>query len=385
MRPADPDGVESASLFDAIAAGDLSMLEDLLAAGADPETVDDNAGRSTALAWACGHGDEGAVRMLLRSGAKPDAVADARPLVEAARHGFVDLMLLLIKAGARLDAADRSGVTALRLAAANGFADIARKLVEAGADRAQAGLDGVLPADAARAAGHALLAAYLDDPARVSTRHALWRHGREAARAVADARRTSVIDRALGLDHDLQAPDWTFSGGIAQGPAVTQDFTSVAASGNTALVVRMLDAGLDPDWTLCGGGATALMMAARSGERQVLEVLLERGADPDRRHDTGLTALHFALFKPSARVHGPVVARLLAAGADPDAVDGDGLRPLHRACGHGVAEIAGALIDAGADPFLPDRTGRTPADLAPAGGRKGKAIQDLLDRVRAHR
>lgn len=384
MRSADPDGVESASLFDAIAAGDLSMVEDLLAAGADPDVVDGHAGRSTALAWACGHGDEGAVRTLLRSGAKPDAVADARPLVEAARHGFVDLMVLLIKAGARPDAADRSGVTALLLAAANGFADIARKLVEAGADRAQAGPDGALPADAARAAGHAMLAAYLDDPAGVSARHALWRDGREAARAVADARRTRVINRALGLDDDLQAPEWTFSGGIAHGPAVTQDFTSVAASGNTALVIRMLDAGLDPDWTLCGG-ATALMMAARSGEREVLEVLLERGADPDRRNDTGLTALHFALFKPSARVHGPVVARLLAAGADPDAVDGEGLRPLHRACGHGVAEIAAALVDAGADPFLPDRTGRTPADLAPAGGRKGKAIQELLDRVRARR
>ncbi len=377
--PASPD-----NLFDAITRCDLGALDDLLAAGADPDEVDLHGHQSTPLAWACAHGDEGAVRALLAAGARPDTAASAPPLVEATTHGFVDLIVLLLKAGAGVDEADDSGATALWIAAAAGFADIARKLVDAGADRTLADLDGVTPADAARAAEHAQLAAWLDDPASVPARSPLWREGRDAARTAAEARRLQVLDAAMGIPA-TDEPEWTFSDGIAKSTWVTQDFPSVAASGNVALVTRMLDAGLTPDWTMADGGATALMLAARSGERETVDLLLARGADANHRNAQGLTALHMALFKPSARLHGPVVASLLAAGADPDAVDGEGQRPLQRAFLHGMVEIATALIDAGADPFRADRAGRMPADWAPTEGRKAAAFRTLLEAARAAR
>lgn len=378
--PENPD-----NLFDAITRCDLGALDDLLSAGADPDEIDLHGHQSTPLAWACAHGDEGAVRALLAAGARPDTAASAPPLVEATTHGFVDLVVLLLEAGADVDDADDSGATALWVAAASGFADIARKLVEAGADRTLADLDGVTPADAARAAEHVQLAAWLDDPASVPARSPLWREGRDAARATAEARRLQVIDAAMGTPAAAAEPEWTFSGGIAKSAWVTQDFPSVAASGNVALVTRMLDAGLAPDWTMADGGATALMLAARSGERETVDLLLARGADANHRNAQGLTALHMTLFKPSARLHGPVVASLLAAGADPDAVDGEGQRPLQRAFVHGMVEIATALIDAGADPFRADRAGRTPADWIPIEGRKAAAFRTLLDAARAAR
>ncbi|MDH5823637.1 ankyrin repeat domain-containing protein [Luteimonas sp. RD2P54] len=377
-RPQQPD-----NLFDAVARCETAAIHRLLAAGADPDEIDLHGYQSTPLAWACSHGDEAAVRALLEAGANPDVAAFDPPLAAAAAHGFAALVGLLIDAGADVDGADESGASALWIAAACGFADIARQLVEAGADRLHADHDGVSPADAARQAGHVALAEYLEDPGGFPPGHGFWRGSRKSARAAAAARRKAVAGKPPKAPTEPAEPEWTFSGGIARSQWATRDFPAVAAAGDTALAAAMLDVGLAPDWTQFRGTPTALMQAARSGELAMVELLLARGAQVDLATDEGATALHFALFKPSARVHAPVVERLLAAGADPDAVDGEGQRPLHRALVHGMAGIVAALIAAGADPFRPDRAGRAPADWAPTTGRHAAAIRKLLDAARA--
>ncbi len=108
----------------------------------------------------------------------------------------------------------------------------------------------------------------------------------------------------------------------------------------------------------------ALRTAVR--ERNVARVgeLLAKGADANAASPTGETALHAA-----AQADDVALARkLIAAGAKP-AANRYGVTPLALACERGNAEMAGLLIDAGADTNAPMRDGRTPLMVAAQTGR----------------
>jgi len=371
----------SANLFEAIDASDAQAIARLVAAGADIDEVDLQGFQATPLAYAAGRGDVDMVRALLAAGADPNAAAFTPPLVEAAGAGFSGIVDILIDAGAEVDSPDEAGLSALAIAAANGFASIARRLLQAGADPALPDLDGRTPGQAARENGHAKLGAWIENP-DTKTTDAFWRKGARLADEAAQARRES-LGSSTG---ETPTAKWVIKGGMASwdvgGGRISQDLGGVAGSGDLALLAGMLDTGLSPDWTMFRGHATALMCAARSGESDAVKLLLERGANARAVDPLGQTALHFALFKPSARRHLPVVEALLAAGADANAADGNGQRPLHMALRHGLPALVKALIDGGADPFLRDRAGRCPADWAPESGKGAPAIAALLDAAR---
>ena len=167
------------------------------------------------------------------------------------------------------------------------------------------------------------------------------------------------------------------------------------------VIEKLLDEGADIDMTL---QRTALHAAAANGNLEIVELLIERGADVNLKDIHGRVPMFVALAE-----HQPeVAARLAEADTNPNVrtVDGstllvaavraeevqlvqwaldhgtdvNAIRPeknnptaLILAARKGNAEIVSLLLAAGADPDVANHEGETALDIA-----KGKKVKELL-------
>ena len=95
------------------------------------------------------------------------------------------------------------------------------------------------------------------------------------------------------------------------------------------------------------GGVTPLHRAAKNTEKpEVIEILINTGADKEARDSDKRTPLHWAV-----RYNNPTAIKvLIEVGADPDARDKHNRRPLHLAAlSSKNPDVVKALIDGGAD------------------------------------
>ena len=127
------------------------------------------------------------------------------------------------------------------------------------------------------------------------------------------------------------------------------------------------------------GDNLGLNGAAFHGHWQLVQFLLEQGADPNAAQvETGETPLHAALCTSERLTHDHVVEVLLTAGADPNAAtlahrESDGFMrdvrtrgetALHRAAAFGGERTIQMLIDAGAKIDARDAHGDSPLSWA---------------------
>lgn len=103
-----------------------------------------------------------------------------------------------------------------------------------------------------------------------------------------------------------------------------------------------------------------LREAANANEVEIVNQLLECGAEPCVADDKGRTALHFA----SCNGNSSIVQLLLDHGADPNQRDGLGNTPLHLAACTNHVPVITTLLRGGARVDALDRAGRTPLHLA---------------------
>ena len=105
---------------------------------------------------------------------------------------------------------------------------------------------------------------------------------------------------------------------------------------------------------------TSLGAAASEGHKQVVQVLLEKGAHLNKAHKLALTPLQ----KTVSAGHEEVVQLLLDWGADPNVKDEYGWTPLHEAASEGKTCLVTLLLERGANPNASNKYGETPLHLA---------------------
>lgn len=135
----------------------------------------------------------------------------------------------------------------------------------------------------------------------------------------------AVLRGLLKADPTLTSAteSWSWQEGLdAALPAANQGtplIRAIEASDLEAVDILLAAGATVNEHCHCAGGETPLWTAALTGQAEILQRLLDAGADVSATSFAGSTALHAA-----AQRSPQLIARLLAAGADPAAIDARG-------------------------------------------------------------
>jgi cytohesin len=218
------------------------------------------------------------------------------PLREAAATGSVKSAELLLAHGADVNALDDSGFSPLHYAAYYGQPEVAALLIRSGADVNARGKWG-------------------------------W----------------TALDKALE-QLALQPPN--------AAPAASL----VARTNVTVGLLLSSGAGVN----LASNGMLPIHFAALTGQKSLVQQLLDKGADVNAKGVEGVTPLYLAAKKDCA----DVAALLIDRGAALNATTRSGYTPLHIAASEGNARTAQVLLEHGADAEIKDHGGATPLSWA---------------------
>ncbi|MFL5759338.1 MAG: ankyrin repeat domain-containing protein [Thermomicrobiales bacterium] len=140
------------------------------------------------------------------------------------------------------------------------------------------------------------------------------------------------------------------------------DIFAATARGDRQAVENLLRDFPDLINSYSSDGWSALALAAHFGRLEIAQILLDRGAEPNRvsQNLNTNTPLHAAV----AGNQRESVVLLLQHGANVNATDAGGWTPLGLAAHEGRGPIIEILLAAGADPNKPNAQGDTPLMVA---------------------
>jgi ankyrin repeat protein len=124
---------------------------------------------------------------------------------------------------------------------------------------------------------------------------------------------------------------------------------AAAFSGNTGVIALLLDAGADVN-EATSAGATPVSIAAGAGNLAALDLLLARGGDVKGFARPGCRPCDPPLVSAvrGGRGSPQLLQRLIDAGADVDAADDEGVTPVIAAAAFGRTDLIEFLVRAGA-------------------------------------
>ena len=381
-----------APVAEAAARGDLESVRTLLRDGADVNAAQGDG--MTALHWAALHGDAEMVSVLVYAGA--NAASTTRlgaytPLHLASRDGRADAVTLLLEAGSDANATTTTGATPLHLAAAGGDVPTLTSLLGAGAEvDARENSNGQTPLIFAAAAGRleavqtliahgadvSVASRVLDFVEKARTDSEARGRRREVLTAIrkaeAEARGETVVAGITRTDTPSgQEPTRREAADRADRDQTgTAPATGQGAGANPGQETPPPESGAaqgedPPEPAEEPEEAEEAEEAAAEEESPEAEETPEESTPAPRPlsysdivgKQGGMTALHYAVREG----HFETVKALLAAGADIDGrTGGDESTPLVVATVNGHYDLAGWLLEQGADPNLASEDGVAP-------------------------
>jgi len=265
------------------------------------------------------------LRALIQQGANVNAAeADGTTALHwASYRDDVESADLLIRAGAKVNAANDLGVTPLWTASLNTSVAMVQRLLAAGANPNAALLAGETPVMvAARSGSPAVVEQLIAKGANVNAHGA---RGQTALMWAVAQQHPDVVKVLLAHGADVHARSEVWSQMMAVPPHGLPEYNrEIPHGGDTALMFAARVGDLASAKLLLAAGAnvndadawgvSATVLAAHSGFGELVEFLLEKGADPNAAA-AGFTALHEAIMRRDEKT----VSALLTHGADPNA------------------------------------------------------------------
>jgi ankyrin repeat protein len=300
-----------------------------------------------ARAWATGSdfrlveaakkADTAAVHSLLAQGVNVDTpYGDGTTALHwAAYRNDVDMVDLLLARRASVNAANDDGATPLWVACSNDNTAVIERLLRAGANPNLGLPSGETPLMTVSRTGNLRAVTLLiGHGADVDAREN--RRGQNALMWATSQRHADVVRALAAAGADLHGRS-----------RVWKEVVNVGGDGNVFLTTDTLENPPDPV-EFEQGGYTPLMFAARQGEIESAQALLEAGANVNDTSHAGVSALVLAIHSG----HAGFAAFLLERGADPNAARA-GYAPLHVAVLRGNLDLVKALLARGARPNEP--------------------------------
>jgi len=282
-------------------------------------------GERPSLVAAAKDADKETLRALLQKGASVNAAeADGTTALHwASYRDDVDSADLLIRAGANVNAANDLGATPLWTASLNGSAPMVGRLLDAGANPNTALLAGETPVMVASRSGYpAVVEQLIGKGANVNARGA---RGQTALMWAVAQHHADCVKVLLAHGADIRVRSDVWSEVMAVPPHGYLEYNrAIPHGGNTALMFAARAGDLASARLLVAAGAavndtdawgvSATTLAAHSGYAELVEFLLERGADANASA-AGFSALHAAILRRDETM----VRALLLHGADANA------------------------------------------------------------------
>jgi ankyrin repeat protein len=379
--------------------GNAAMIDVLLRAGADPNSA--NPGGETALMTASRTGKLDAVKLLVDRGAAvnvKESVRGQTALMWAVLENHADVVRFLIAHGADIDAQTNvvvpdgitgvpgdtksadigahgpgiyraravptpsGGMTALLFAAREGNMEMARILVDAGAGIERASANGTRPLVVAIVNNHIELAMFLvERGADVNAADNFYK--RMPLFAAVEMRNLDFAQNTAPPAPDARDPMDLIKMLLARG-------ANPNAQVNTTPIRGFMQG--NASWTNFDG-QTAFIRAALAGDITLMKLLLQYGADPNKKTFEGSTALMAAAgvnwvvgqtYSRSDEEYLEAAKLCLEQGADVNAVNGQGFAAIHGAANKAFDAMIKLLVEHGAKLDVKDKQGRTAMTFA---------------------
>lgn len=408
-RIAKGQGLGRTALMVAISASQTAITDLLLALGADPNHGD-RQGQRPLHYLSASESDvtEHLFLTLVKAGADVDAVDrdGVTPLSDAVLGDRPDLVRHLLAADANPELKNAEGFSPLHLASSFGKAEIIRLLADKADTEArdskgftplhlgiffedvpmeaiQALLENEADPDSKTRDGRRplslLLSTERDNATKADIARLLVEHSADPWLPNTDGQ-VAVLMAALDKFSDFCAPALDKGNSlIASSREASLALVCASAIGRIDIVTSLVRGGTRIDY-LAPNGFRALAAASLNGHISVIQLLLNEDAlvNPSAGVPTALTCA-------AEKGYDAIVDLLMERGADPNLPGRGGWTPLFYAVAHGNSHIAKRLLEAGGYLGVRSRSGMTPLHIAARENHEGvaKLLLDLKANIEA--